>query len=181
VVDNLAQGVEAAGIDTRVFALLGETSLVTCAILVDDTLRIVASSGTIHHTALSIDRARRWVAWISDNCARKKQSCHYQSIISLNFEFTWHFLALDKWISSQRRWASANRAVVDNVALSRVAADSRARINALLTHASLVSGAVGAEHALRPASGIWAAEVSWQALASGAIRSNSAASIWSAR
>jgi len=181
VVDDLAQSVEAAGIDTRVFALLGETSLVTCAILVDDTLWIVASSSTVHHTALSIDRARRWVAWISYNCTKKKKSCHFQYTMSLNFVFTWHFLALNEWISSQRRWASANRAVVDDVALSRVAADSRARIDALLTHASLVSGAVGAEHALRPASGVWAAEVSWQALARGTIRSNGAASIWSAR
>jgi hypothetical protein len=85
--------------------------------------------------------------------------------------------ALNERISSQRRWAGANRAVVDDVALSRVAANSRARIDALLTHASLVSGAVGAENALRPASGIWAAEVSWQALASGAVGSSNAASI----
>lgn len=68
MVDDLAQGVEAAGIDARVFALLGEASLVTWTILVDDTLRIVASSSTVDHTALSIDRARGWVAWISDNC-----------------------------------------------------------------------------------------------------------------
>jgi hypothetical protein len=58
VVDDLAQGVEATGIDARVFALLGKASLVTCAILVDDALRIVASSSSVHHAALSVDGAR---------------------------------------------------------------------------------------------------------------------------
>jgi len=58
MIHNLTQGIDTTCIYTRITTLLGKAGLVSSTVLVDDTLRVYASSNTIDNTALTIHIAR---------------------------------------------------------------------------------------------------------------------------
>lgn len=73
--------------------------------------------------------------------------------------------ALRVRVALKTRWAGTHGPVVDDGALSPVAACSRAGVDALLADACESAGAVGAEHALGSAADLGVAEVALTALA----------------
>lgn len=72
VVHNLTKCIYTTSTHTRISALLSETSLVSRAILVDNTLRIRARGDTIDHSAVTILSTGRWITRINRWCYKKK-------------------------------------------------------------------------------------------------------------
>lgn len=69
-------------------------------------------------------------------------------------------IALREWIPSETFYASANRQVIQHVALSIYAARAWARIHASLVHARKMTFALGAQNAFWSALR-WHADVVW--------------------
>jgi hypothetical protein len=61
----------------------------------------------------------------------------------------WSRIASSKWISHVSLNASAHGNVVEDIALGILAARARARVSALFSHASLITGALGVDNTLR--------------------------------
>jgi len=133
VVDHLTDGVDSASIHAWVSAFLVETRLVSGTVLVDNALWVNAARHAVDHSALAVATTRRWIAGISWRWRR--------------------VFALGERVANEGGRTAADGTVVDDLTLSPVAADARARVHTLVVDTRLVARTVGADDTLGPAAG----------------------------
>lgn len=133
VIDHLADGVEAAGVHTRIATLLVEAGLVARAVLVDHALWVDARRDALDHTTLTVLAAWRWVARVG--------------------WWWWLVLALGERIANERRRATAHGTVIDGLTDGAEAAHARTRVDTLVVDAGAVARTIRTDHALRTTAG----------------------------
>lgn len=147
VVDGTTDGIDAAGVQAWISALLANARPVPGAVFVDHTLRIAAGGSSVVDATDSVAAARRWLARI--HRLRLARS-----------------LALDEWIAHHVGRTAAHRTVVDGLANGSESAFAHAGVHALGVDAGPILGTVRAQGTLRSAAlDQRISEESWQAFA----------------